>query len=198
MPRPPIDHFRFIAPLYDHVFGGDSENYQTRQFLDLPIEGWLLDAGGGTGRVSQHYVGQAAGVVVLDVSLGMLQQAREKGGLQPALGAVETLPFPDGFFERILIVDAFHHFFAHQAAVRELWRVLQPGGRLLIVEPNIARFPVKLIALGEALLLMRSRFFSAQALGALFADYADARVHIDTDTNPFYIHLSAEKHAGRT
>lgn len=195
MPRPPIDHFRFIAPLYDHVFGGDAANHQTDEFLQLPIDGWLLDAGGGTGRVSQHYAAQAAGVVVLDVSLGMLRQANEKDGLHAAAGLVEKLPFSSAFFERILIVDAFHHFFTHDLAVRELWRVLRPGGRLLIVEPNIARLPVKLIALGEALLLMRSRFFQAEALQALFQPYSDAQVRVDTETNPFYIHLIAEKRA---
>ncbi len=193
MPRPPIDHFRFIAPLYDHVFGGESADHQTSLFLDLPIDGWLLDAGGGTGRVSQYYADQAAGVIVLDVSLGMLRQAQEKNGLQPTVGLVENLPFSDGAFERILIVDAFHHFFTHDAAVQELWRVLKPGGRLLIVEPNIDRFFVKLIALGETLLLMRSRFFTADGLQKFFAEYPDAAVSVDTETNPFYIHLLAEK-----
>lgn len=193
MPRPPIDHFRFIAPLYDHVFGGDSANHQISEFLELPINGWMLDAGGGTGRVSQHYAADAGGVMVLDVSLGMLQQAREKGGLHASVGEVEKLPFPDDFFERILIVDAFHHFFMHDAAVKDLWRVLKPGGKLLIVEPNIARFPVKLIAWGEALLLMRSRFFNAAQLNDLFRRYPDAAVRVDTETNPLYIHLIAEK-----
>jgi len=70
----------------------------------------------------------------------------------------------------MLVVDAFHHFGDHQMAARELLRVLRPGGRLVIEEPDIRRWPVKLIALGERLLLMRSRLFDAEALRRLFEE----------------------------
>jgi demethylmenaquinone methyltransferase/2-methoxy-6-polyprenyl-1,4-benzoquinol methylase len=71
---------------------------------------------------------------------------------------VDRLPFGDGQFARILVVDAFHHFSNQLAALRELARVLQPGGRLLLEEPDIRRAGVKLIALAETLALMGSRF----------------------------------------
>ncbi|MBN2470166.1 MAG: methyltransferase domain-containing protein, partial [Anaerolineae bacterium] len=135
------------------------------------------------------------GVVVTDVSRGMLAQAREKHGLYPALGQVECLPFADGQFARILIVDAFHHFFHHEEAVADLWRVLAPGGRLVIVEPNIARWQVRLIALGETLLLMRSHFYTAQEMLAFFSPYQNARAAADVDSNPFQIVLMVDKDA---
>jgi demethylmenaquinone methyltransferase/2-methoxy-6-polyprenyl-1,4-benzoquinol methylase len=47
-------------------------------------------------------------------------------------------------------------------------RVLRPGGRIVIEEPNIDHAVVKLIALGERLLLMRSRFYSPTDLARLF------------------------------
>ncbi len=193
MPQPIFDHFRLIAPFYDSVFDGDSAQARLAVALALPIDGWLLDAGGGTGRVSATIAAQTGGVIVADVSHGMLRQARRKNGLRPTHSQVERLPFADGRFVRVLVVDAFHHFFHYEAAAREIWRVLQPGGRLVIFEPNIARWPVKLIALAETLLLMRSRFFRAEEIQRMFAALDGAEVAVNTDDDPFYIQLVAEK-----
>lgn len=193
MPRPPFDHFRFVAPLFDRMDRSENSQADLAVRMALPINGWLLDAGGGTGRISKTLHHQTGGVVVLDVSHGMLKRARDKNGLRPAHAQVESLPFPDDYFERILIVDAFHHFFHHEAATQELWRVLKPGGLLFIEEPNIARWQIKLVALGEKLLLMRSRFFYAEELDRMFAAQKQSRVTVDTDSNPFYIQLIAEK-----
>jgi demethylmenaquinone methyltransferase/2-methoxy-6-polyprenyl-1,4-benzoquinol methylase len=193
MARPWFDHFRFVAPIYDHVFGSDSAPQQFTDLLALPADGWLLDAGGGTGRVSDALRSQVHGIVIADVSLGMLRRAAGKNGVAPTLGQVERLPFADGQFARILIVDAFHHFYHYEEAAVELWRVLAPGGRLVIVEPDIARWQVKLIALGEKLLLMRSHFFRAEELGLLFKAQKNARVAVDVESNPFHIQLIAEK-----
>ncbi len=196
MPRPWFDHFRFVAPIYDHVFTADGADHAALgERLALPAEGLLLDAGGGTGRVSAALRAETGGVVVVDMSRGMLARAREKNGLYPTLGQVERLPFAAGQFARILVVDAFHHFFHYEEAVADLWRVLQPGGRLVIVEPNIARWQVRLIALAETLLLMRSRFHTAQELEALFSPYKNARAAVDVEGNPFQIVLTVDKDA---
>ncbi|GAB4575899.1 MAG: hypothetical protein Kow0077_29720 [Anaerolineae bacterium] len=194
MPRPWFDHFRFVAPIYERVFDSDGADTRAlREMLALPVDGLLLDAGGGTGRVSRQVADAVQGVVVLDASRGMLTRVRGGNSVWPALGVAEALPFPDGLFARILIVDAFHHFYEHQQAVRELWRVLAPGGRLVILEPNIERWQIKLIALAETVLLMRSRFYSAPALEALFARQENARVAADVDSNPYQFTLVVEK-----
>jgi demethylmenaquinone methyltransferase/2-methoxy-6-polyprenyl-1,4-benzoquinol methylase len=67
------------------------------------------------------------------------------------------------------MVDAFHHVGDQRQTVRELARVLAPGGRLVIQEPDIHHWAIKLVALGEKLLLMRSRFYSGEAIQAMFA-----------------------------
>jgi demethylmenaquinone methyltransferase/2-methoxy-6-polyprenyl-1,4-benzoquinol methylase len=124
----------------------------------------MLDAGGGTGRVSfqlRPLIGEA---VVCDLSHRMLRQAHNKDSLHAVRAHAEQLPFPDQSFERVLIVDALHHFCDQRDAIRDLLRVLKPGGRMVIQEPDINRFLVKLVAWGEKLMLMRSRFYAPSAI----------------------------------
>jgi demethylmenaquinone methyltransferase/2-methoxy-6-polyprenyl-1,4-benzoquinol methylase len=123
--------------------------------------------------------GKAGQVVVADVSLGMLTQAREKS-LVVACSAAEQLPFLSGTFERVLMVDALHHVNHQAETVRDLWRVLAPGGRILVVEPDIRTLAVKGIALFEKLMLMRSHFLSPQDIAGLFEDLG-AKVWVEAE-----------------
>jgi SAM-dependent methyltransferase len=53
-----------------------------------------------------------------------------------ALGDESALPFPDAFFDRILVVHGLEGADAARPLLRQLWRVLAPEGRLLLVVPN--------------------------------------------------------------
>ncbi len=103
-----MDHFNFLAPWYDRIIQ-PKDPQKLIEIADLPVEGTILDAGGGTGRIAQLLTGQAQRVVVSDPSFGMLQQARAKAGLDLICSHAENLSFPSNFFERIVMVDAFHH-----------------------------------------------------------------------------------------
>lgn len=164
MRRP--DHFALLAPFYDRIFAGLNPA-RLHELLALPA-GRLLDVGGGTGRVAATLVGLAEIIVVTDLSAAMLRVARSRDGLCPTRAHAERLPFPDASFDRVLVVDAFHHFCDQEQAADELLRVLAPDGRLVIEEPNIEHWPVKLIALGERLALMGSRFWRPDAMRRLF------------------------------
>jgi ubiquinone/menaquinone biosynthesis C-methylase UbiE len=161
-----MDLFHWIAPLYDRIFRF-SDPTRLLTLLEPGPDHWLLDVGGGTGRVTASLVKHVGQTCVIDASAGMLAQARAKG-LCVSQGMAERLPFPDGVFGRILIVDAFHHFRDWPCAAAELLRVLRPGGRMVIEEPDIRSGAVKLIALGERLLLMRSRFYAPADMARLF------------------------------
>jgi demethylmenaquinone methyltransferase/2-methoxy-6-polyprenyl-1,4-benzoquinol methylase len=173
-----FDHFKFIAPFYDRLMG-PPDLRRLVDLLKLPAPGWLLDGGGGTGRVSLPLRRMVGNVVVSDISQNMLAKAGARA--LPAVRArAEQLPFGDGTFERILVVDALHHFTRQQAAIGDLVRVLAPGGRLLIEEFDLNRAAVKLIALAERTTLMRSRFFRPGEIRDLLTGYG-LKVQIQAD-----------------
>jgi ubiquinone/menaquinone biosynthesis C-methylase UbiE len=176
----PIDHFGVIAPLYHRI--GTYSHFETMlQCADLPTTGRLLDAGGGTGRVSNALREHAGQIVLADVSMGMLRYAASSPALQPAAAISEKLPFQSDSFDRIIMVDALHHVIHQADSAREMWRVLKPGGRIVIEEPDIRAFGVKLIAIAEKLLLMRSHFLSPEKIEKLFTD-GKTRVHAEDST----------------
>jgi SAM-dependent methyltransferase len=186
---PIFDHFDFLAPLYE-TFIPPKDPQEMWDFADLPVSGALLDAGGGTGRVAQFMNGKASPVVVADMSCKMLAGARKKDGLRPVCSLTEKLPFADETFARIIMVDALHHVIDQRGTLDELWRTLQPGGRLVIEEPDLRLFGVKLLALAEKLALMRSHFLSPPRIAELL-NYPNARVRIETSS--FNAWVIAEK-----
>jgi len=102
-----FDHFDLLAPIYDRAIRF-SRLERMLDFVNLPADGLLLDAGGGTGRVAAALRPYVREVLVADLSIGMLRQARRKG-LAGIITPAERLPFADGTFERIVMVDARHH-----------------------------------------------------------------------------------------
>lgn len=187
---PMLDHFGWIAPFYDRAIRLTDADRLIR-LVNPPTDGRLLDAAGGTGRVAVALLPYLKLTVVLDESLKMLAEARSKKGLQLSAGRTEHLPFASGSFDRIIMIDALHHVKDQAGTVRELWRMLRPGGRLVIQELDLNRGMVKLIAMFEKLALMRSHFLSYDAITSLIAEAA----LVDKKGNPPpQIHIEREGH----
>jgi ubiquinone/menaquinone biosynthesis C-methylase UbiE len=165
--RLPFDHFNAIAGLYNRAASFQASP-ALLQLLDLSEEIRLLDAGGGTGRVAKSLRNKVSMAVVADLSTGMLKYAHQKD-LPSVCTPSEKLPFSSQSFERVIMIDALHHVIDQRSTVEEMWRVLSPGGKILIIEPDIHKFVMKLVAVGEKILLMRSHFLAHEKIKALFA-----------------------------
>lgn len=167
---PALDHFGWIAPFYDRLASPPDAAFW-RALLRLPATGRLLDIGGGTGRISSVVAEDARQVVIADASWKMARQAVEKQALLALTAEGEGLPFASHTFDRVLMVDALHHVRNQQQCVIEMLRVLVPGGRIVIVEPDLRLRSIKVLALVEKLLLMRSRMLLPEAIYALFSGH---------------------------
>jgi len=138
-----------------------------------------LDVAAGSGDLSiglARRVGATGQVIVTDINARMLAAGRDRlldagiaGNVAYVQADAEALPFAANSFHRIIMVDAFHHLLDQSTAAQELWRTLKPGGIIVIEEPDIRTFIVKLVALAEKVILMRSRFLSPTRIVKMFS-----------------------------
>jgi SAM-dependent methyltransferase len=96
----------------------------------------VLDVACGTGvlaREAARRAGPEAAVVGLDVNEGMLDVARQTSPeIDWRAGQAESLPFADGSFDAVISQFGLMFFTDRAGALREMWRVLRPGGRLAV------------------------------------------------------------------
>lgn len=94
----------------------------------------VLDLGCGAGHVSFHVAPQAGEVVAYDLSQSMLDvvaaaaDARDLANIRTECGAAEHLPFSDQSFDFVFSRYSAHHWSDLGLALREVRRVLKPGG----------------------------------------------------------------------
>src|SRR5574344_777130 len=102
----------------------------------------VLDIAGGTGDLSLAFakkVGTTGRVVHTDINEAMLRVGRDrltdKGILLPTVVCdAEKLPFPDQHFNLVSVAFGLRNMTHKDAALKEMCRVLKPGGRLLVLE----------------------------------------------------------------
>jgi demethylmenaquinone methyltransferase/2-methoxy-6-polyprenyl-1,4-benzoquinol methylase len=104
----------------------------------------VLDLAGGTGdisRLAHRRVGLQGQVVLTDINADMLRIGRQRleddgiaGNLCYGLVNAEQLPFADRSFDAVTIAFGLRNVTDQNAALREMFRVLRPGGRALILE----------------------------------------------------------------
>ena len=99
----------------------------------------ILDLGCGTGLFAARLAHEFydAQVVGCDYSRGMLAQARQRADdVTWVAGNALDLPFPAGRFDTVVSTEAFHWFPDPKVALAQIFRVLAPGGRLLLALIN--------------------------------------------------------------
>ena len=104
----------------------------------------VLDIAGGTGDLTLRFsrlVGSTGQVILADINDSMLKVGRDKlankgvvGNVKFAQANAESLPFADNTFDCITIAFGLRNVTDKDAALKSMYRVLKPGGRLLILE----------------------------------------------------------------
>jgi demethylmenaquinone methyltransferase / 2-methoxy-6-polyprenyl-1,4-benzoquinol methylase len=102
----------------------------------------VLDVAGGTGDLARLFaerVGRSGTVVLTDINRSMLELGRDRlanGGIVvPVMQCdAEHLPVASGSFDCVTVAFGLRNMTHKEAALREFWRVLRGGGRLLVLE----------------------------------------------------------------
>ncbi|ORV90323.1 class I SAM-dependent methyltransferase [Mycolicibacterium iranicum] len=96
----------------------------------------VLDLGAGTGKLTTRLVERGLNVFAVDPIPEMLELLTSSLPETPALlGTAEEIPLPDDSVDAVLVAQAWH-WFDEERAVKEIARVLRPGGRLGLVWNN--------------------------------------------------------------
>lgn len=122
-------------------------NREALDLLDVQPGDRVLDLGCATGRVTlaaaRRLSSTAGGVAIgIDASPEMVRVARRKIGSRPCrfdIGLAEKLPYAGGTFDKAVSTFFFHHLNLDDklAALREVVRVLAPGGRFALVDVDV-------------------------------------------------------------
>ena len=114
-------------------------------------DAWL-DVGCGDGTRSGLWLhNRGCRYVGADISATAVEQARAHGLEALVVQDAAELPFEDDAFAGVLAVEVLEHVFEPQRAVREVYRILKPGGVLFVSLPNVAywRRRMELLLLGR-------------------------------------------------
>jgi ubiquinone/menaquinone biosynthesis C-methylase UbiE len=161
--------FDIIAPLYARVHLSDEKTFETlRRLSDFKEADKVLDLGGGTGRVAKFFAGKVSEITVVDPSTGMIKECKKQGGVNCVFSPAEEIPFAEAYFDKVIIIDAFHHFQNQEKSLLEIRRVLKENGRLIIEEVNFGKIGNWLLERLEALVGAKSRIFMPEQLIKMF------------------------------
>ena len=130
-----------VAGLYDLVeWTNRKVNAAARAHVAelVPAGARVLDCAAGTGEFSLAAAKRAKSVLCTDQSEAMLERARKKAARKHltnigfARRDITSLPDPDGAYDAVIAGNVLHLLDDPEPAVRELWRVTVPGGRLIL------------------------------------------------------------------
>lgn len=136
------DPFAAVAAGYDDWFRNPLGAFVDRLELDAldallppPGGGTVVEVGAGTGHLARHLVANGFQVLALEPSRAMLEEGRSRApisGLAWAAAVAESLPFRDASAEGVLFFTTLEFVSSPARAIQEAFRVLLPGGWLVI------------------------------------------------------------------
>ncbi len=150
--------FRSVAPKYDLMNDLMSLGMHrlwkqfTLQQAGVREGQRVLDVASGTGDLAKAFarqVGRSGKVIMTDINEAMLAVGRDRladagivGNVECVLANAECLPFTDDDFDLVTIAFGLRNVTDKNAALRSMYRVLKPGGKLLVLEFSHATSPL--------------------------------------------------------
>jgi len=131
-------YFEVVSGRWDVLrksFYGDEVRDAVLNAAKIQPDDTVLDVGAGTGFLIEGASRIAQNVVALDFSEAMMGEARTKlrgRNVEFKIGNVEHIPLPDGSVNAVIGNMILHHCLNPEVAIRDMARVLAPGGRLAL------------------------------------------------------------------
>ncbi len=126
----------------DRKYEDAADRMAIKRLLPKHMESFV-DIAGGYGRLANEYLPRADKATLFDYSKTELAQAKEMYGdkIHTKQGDIYNLPFKDGEFTSLMMIRATHHFKDMDKVLKELYRVLRPGGIAVIEVANKKTLP---------------------------------------------------------
>jgi len=177
-----------------NTFSGDKQGYAEnfRRWMqaelgDLPPNSPILEVGCGDASFTKELARYSPDVTAIDISAAQIAENNQRfAGIKFLQHDVaEPFPFADATFEVVWCSEVLEHLFDPAFALREMHRIMKPGGRLLVTVPYHGRFKNVLIALfkwDEHFVPSNPhiRFYTKTTLGRLAEKAGFAAIHMKT------------------
>ncbi|MDA7710019.1 class I SAM-dependent methyltransferase [Gammaproteobacteria bacterium] len=135
---------KYILPKFlNCTCGSKPINYQRQKVVPL-AKGKVLDIGIGSGlNIPFYNSDQIDKVIGIDPSHELIELAKElandsKASIELVIGSAESIPYPDNFFDTVLVTYTMCTIPNVAIANKEMWRVLKDDGRLIFCEHGLA------------------------------------------------------------
>ena len=130
-------------------YAANLRKWMRAQLRDLADDAAILEVGCGDGSFTRNLAEHSSRVTAVDISASQIERnARAHPEIQFLQHDVaQPFPFANGAFDVIWCSEVLEHLFDPGFAVREMQRVVAPGGRLLVTVPYHGVFKDVLIAL---------------------------------------------------
>jgi 2-polyprenyl-3-methyl-5-hydroxy-6-metoxy-1,4-benzoquinol methylase len=134
-----MEQSRAARPLWSHLFGRPCN--ERRGTLPWHGLGRLLDFGCGGGQFLKRMADQGWQVTGLDAAVGAVRRVQEELGLKALAGSLPHADLSPCSFDVVTMWHSLEHVHRPLAILREAFRLLVPGGKLVVATPNIESLP---------------------------------------------------------